>query len=431
MEFTPLKKFVHPHSVYRLEYPAHWDQITEKDGASCGFGPHERDDVGLWISVMPMSVDTDRLAEVLPGIMRQALDKCEAGELRAAPTLRHYGLTADITKSGEGGHYWILAGGDVVLFASSQVPVAERDVWNPPFMRLLESLEITRDDELLDRKVIIAVMDELKTQYPDEEFTLEGNRIRGRQQSIYLGNLCNEVRGATPKRRDEVIKRFVGTLMQPAAANIGHESWEEAQPCILPLLKPRAYIVPSTATEHLLTTEWLSDVLIVYAITRSKMYRFVTGWDVNRWGTTAADVHDRALANLAELPWPREFTGARFKNEGRLFVVHRRDGLASSQLPQVAQAIRQAPWQPLLGRHPLPRHARRLLRPPPAQATHGAHAGEGSRHVRLPHHAEGVSGDAGRHRHGREEVRAPIISATSDASPGSRTIPCCEFHARR
>lgn len=332
MDFTQLKKFVHPHQVYRLEYPAHWDQITEKDGASCGFGPHERDDVGLWISVMPMSVDTDRIAEVLPGIMRQALDKCEASELRAAPTLRHYALTADIVKEGQGGHYWILAGGDVVLFASSQVPAGERDVWNPPFQRLLETLEITRDDELLDRKVIIAVMEELKNKYPDQEFTLEGNRIKGPHQSIFLGNLCNEVRGSTPRRRDEVIKRFVNTLMQPAAADIGYETWEEAQPCILPLLKPRAYIVPNTATEHLFTTEWLADVLIVYAITRSKMYRFVTGWDIRRWETTEAAVHERALANLTTLPWPREFQGAKFKNDGRLFVVQTDDGLASSRL---------------------------------------------------------------------------------------------------
>jgi uncharacterized protein YtpQ (UPF0354 family) len=364
MEFAPLKKFDHPHSVYHLEYPAHWDQITEKDGASCGFGPHERDNVGLWISIMPMSVDTDRLAEVLPGIMRQALDKCEASELRAAPTLRHYALTADIIKEGEGGHYWIIAGGDVVLFASSQVPADERDVWNPPFQRLMDSLTITRDDQLLDRKVVIAVMDELKKQYPDQEFTVEGNRIKGAQHSIYLGNLCNEVRGSTPQRREEVIKRFVSTLTQPAAANIGYETWEEAQKCLLPLLKPRAYVVPNTATEHLLTTEWLADVLIVYAITKSKMYRFVTGWDVNRWETTAAEVHDRAMANLEALPWPREFQGARFKNDGRLFVVQTDDGLASSRLLHLEAApdVSHPARQPLLGWHPLPRHPRPLLR---------------------------------------------------------------------
>src|SRR5262245_18636169 len=101
---TPWKKFVHPAEVYNLEYPAHWDQVQQDEARSCGFGPHERDDVGLWISILPMSVDTDRLAEDLPRLMGQALPKFQAGEPRRDTTLRHYGLKADIKKEGEGGH---------------------------------------------------------------------------------------------------------------------------------------------------------------------------------------------------------------------------------------------------------------------------------------------------------------------------------------
>src|SRR5262249_1736265 len=145
----PLKTFIHPGKVYRLEYPAHWDQVTQDEGRSCGFGPHERDDVGLWISILPMSVDTDRLAEDLPKVMEQALPKFEAGEMRRDESLRHYGLRADIHKEDQGGHYWIVTGGDVILFASSQVPAAERDEWNPPFENVMASLQITRDEELL------------------------------------------------------------------------------------------------------------------------------------------------------------------------------------------------------------------------------------------------------------------------------------------
>src|SRR5437016_3506888 len=38
---TSPKTFVHPHKVYRLEYPAHWEQVIQKEGESCGFGPHD------------------------------------------------------------------------------------------------------------------------------------------------------------------------------------------------------------------------------------------------------------------------------------------------------------------------------------------------------------------------------------------------------
>jgi hypothetical protein len=196
----PLKTFIRPPSVYRLEYPAHWDQVTQKDGESCGFGPHERDDVGLWISIIPASLDTDRLAEDLPKLMEQALATADAANLRPDPTLRHHTLIADVTKDGEGGNYRTIAGGDVVLFASSQVPVAERDIWNPPFQKLMASLQITRDRELEERKVTNEVMAQLKEKHPDQEFTFEGSKIRGPNQLVYLGNLYREVPAAKPER---------------------------------------------------------------------------------------------------------------------------------------------------------------------------------------------------------------------------------------
>ncbi len=175
----PWKKFIHPAGVYRLEYPAYWDQVQQDEGRSCGFGPHDRDDVGLWISIMPVSVDTDRLAEELPQLLNQALPHFEGSDVRRDTTLRHYGVKADMHKEGEGGHYWLLAGGDVVLFASSQVPIAERDVWNPSFEHLLATLEITRDEELALRKLTNEVLELLRQRHPDQDFQLDEKGIRG------------------------------------------------------------------------------------------------------------------------------------------------------------------------------------------------------------------------------------------------------------
>ncbi len=251
--------------------------------------------------------------------------------MRRDPTLRHHGLVADISKDGQGGHYWILAGGNVVLFASSQVPAAERDTWNPPFQQVMASLQITRDDELVLRKLANDVMVLLREKHPEQEFEFEGNRIRGRGQVVYLSNLYREVR-ASPKRRDRLIEQFVEALSQPAMANMGHESWEDARVATVPVLKPRDYIAAEGPTQHMLTQEWLADVLICYAIRSKKTFRFVTGWDVNRWGTTAEELHEQALANLARLPWPRELAGARTKDGGRIMVVDTDDGLASSRL---------------------------------------------------------------------------------------------------
>ena len=329
---TPLKTFIQPHKVYRLEHPAHWDQVVEKDGESCGFGPHERDDVGLWISIMPMSVDTDRLTEDLPKLMEQALEKTEATNLRRDTTLHHFGMIADMTKEGEGGNYWIIAGGDVVLFASTQVPPAERDVWNPPFYKLMASLQITRDDEMLVRKVANEVLAQLKKSHPDQEFDFDADKIKGKNQVVYLSNLMREVRAAKPERRDHIITHFVETLSQPTATDFGYEVWEEVRGNIVPVLKPRDYVKAEGPTRHFLITEWLADVLICYAIRSKNMFRFVTGWDVNRWGLTAEALHEQAIANLVALSWPKQLMGARTKGEGRIIVVDTDDNLASSRL---------------------------------------------------------------------------------------------------
>jgi hypothetical protein len=332
MPETPLTTFVHPHSVYRLEYPAHWEQITQKDGESCGFGPRDRDNVGLWVSIMPVSLDTDRFADELPRLMQEALPKFEATNVRRDSSLRHAGMVADMTKEGQGGHYWIVAGGDVVLFASSQVPAGERDIWNPAFQQLMASLQITRDEELLERKLANEVLDQLRKCHPEQDFAFDdGGRIRGRDQAIYLGNLSRDVR-SSPRRRDQLIKTFVENVSNPDSADIGYEQWDDIHQCIVPVLKPRNHIDPDGPTQHLHVNEWLSDVIICYAIKSKRMFRFVTDWDLGRWGKDAATLHQRAVANLTALPWPRNLFGARTKDSGRIIIVETDDNMASSRL---------------------------------------------------------------------------------------------------
>ncbi len=344
---TPLKTFIHPAKAYRLDYPGHWDQVTQDEGKSCGFGPHERDDVGLWISILPMSVDTERLAEDLPKLMEQCLEKFEASNLRRDPSLHHYGLKADMGKDDQGGHYWIVAGGDLVLFASSQVPLGEKDEWNPPFDKVMASLEITRDAELLYRKVANEVLAELQKRQPDQEFEFDEKGIRGKNQVVYLSSLYREIKQA-PHRQAELIKHYVENLSKTQDMNMGHETWEEVQAHILPVLKPRDYIHPDSPTQHLQTTEWLADVLICYVIKRPKLFRFVTGWDVNRWGTDAKTLHELALKNLERLEWPRRLEGSRDPDGGRVMVVDTNDSLTASRLlhPELHRLFSQALGSP-------------------------------------------------------------------------------------
>jgi uncharacterized protein YtpQ (UPF0354 family) len=325
------KKFLHPAGVYRLEYPAHWDHLEKDEARSCGFGPHERDDVGLWISLMPVSVDSERMADDLPKILTQVLPHMEGENVRRDPTLHHYGVKADMTKEGEGGHYWLIAGGDVVLFASSQVPVAERHIWNPPFDRLMASLEITRDEELALRQLTNEVLVLLRERHPEQDFQHDEKGIRGKNRVVFLSNLHREVREA-PDRRAQIIKHFVKSLGQSMDMPMGQETWEEAKPRLLPLLKPRSYINPETATRYTLVNEWLAGVVICYALRSGDIFRFVTTADADRWELDTEALHQVAIDNLVALSWPTRLEGARERDGGRLIVIATGDGLASSRL---------------------------------------------------------------------------------------------------
>jgi uncharacterized protein YtpQ (UPF0354 family) len=325
------KTFAHPGGVYRLEFPAYWDQLQKDEARSCGFGPHDRDDVGLWISIMPVSVDSSRLAEELPKILNEVLPKMEGGNVRRDTTLHHYGVKADVHKEGEGGHYWLIAGGDVLLFASSQLPIAEREVWNPTFDRLMATLEITRDEELALRQLTNEVLDLLRDLQPEQDFKPDEKGIRGQNRVVFLGNLYREVRAA-PKRRKQIIQHFVQSLSQSMDLPLGEESWADAQTRLLPVLKPRSYINSDSASRHSLVNEWLADVVVCYVLRSDDILRFVTTADAERWETDAESVHQVAVANLCRLSWPTRLEGARQPDGGRVIVIATGDGLASSRL---------------------------------------------------------------------------------------------------
>lgn len=331
--FVNWKPFIHPAKVYRLEYPAHWDQVQQDEARSCGFGPHERDDVGLWISIMPMSVDTEKLVDELPKVADKLLAETQAENVRRDPTIKDFALKADITKDGEGGNYWIVAGGDVILFASSQVPAAERDQWNPPFERVMASLQITRDDDLLFRQIAIEVLQQLRERYPDQEFEMDDKGLRGKNRTVSLTNVYREVKGA-PKSRRSIIDNFVEGLSQSVTEDMGYEVWDEVRSLIMPLLKTRDFIVPDTATRHLTIREWLLDVVICYVIKKKKFYRFLTDWDLRRWGITQDFLHDCAIENLAMASWPDRLEGVRDRDGSRVIIVTTPDGLASSRILQ-------------------------------------------------------------------------------------------------
>lgn len=327
-----LATFEHPAGVYRLRYPADWEHLVQDEGRSCGFGPRERDDAGLWISILPVRADTEKLCADLGRLFADALGQLQWACLREDRSLLHFALKADSTgPANNGGCYWLVAGGDVVLFASTQVPTVEREHWSAAFDLLMASLEITRGDELFALRVTDALLERLGARFPARDFARdEAGRIRSGEWLISPANLIRGIRRA-PARRDELIDEFIRGLVAtgddaPAAAHL-----EAVGELILPLPKPAGYLGGDSLAAHAVRRPWLGAVVICYVIRGARTFRLILEPDLARWGADREALHRLALANLRRLPMP-ELPAASDESGGRLIVLSGRDHLDAARL---------------------------------------------------------------------------------------------------
>ena len=325
-----LATFEHPGQVYQLRYPAHWDHLVQDAGRSCGFGPRDRDDVGLWISILPARLDTAVLGSHLRELFAQVLGGGHWGEVREDPSLRSPGLKADSVSSDNAGHAWLIAGGDVVLFASSQVPAAERDAWTGPFDRLMASLEITRDAGLFGLRVTQALLARLRERFPGREYAHDEGRIRAGDVVISPGSLIRQVRAA-PHRQDELIDHFITGLVATGDDAPAAERLDAVRDLILPVLKSADYVKPEGPTVRLARRAWLGDVVICYSVRGARTLRFVMEPDLERWGLDEPALHQLSMANLARLPLPEHLEPAGDPT-GRVVILNTGDNLDATRL---------------------------------------------------------------------------------------------------
>jgi len=90
----------------------------------------------------------------------------------------------------------------------------------------------------------------------------------------------------------------------------------------------------------------LRTLLVCYAIHSKNMFRFVTGWDVDRWGLTAEALDEQALANLARLPWPQQLMGGagQGRGAGHRGGPRRQPGVEPAAAPSTATGSFPVHW---------------------------------------------------------------------------------------
>ncbi len=330
-----LARFEHPAKAYALEYPAGWEHLVTDEGRSCGFGPPGRDDVGLWISILPIRADTEALRANLREIFEQAVGGAQVAHIREDLSLRHFALKGDSTAPEQGGHFWLVAGGDILLLASTQFPPGEHEAWVGPFDRLMASLHIARQDELFALRVTNALLERLRRQFPAHGYAYDGGAIRDGDHVISPGSVVRQVQLA-PHRQSEIIEHFIAGLLFAGDDAPAADRLSTVRDLILPILKPAAYVRSDGPTASMLCRPWLGELIICYAIRGAKTLRFILERDRERWGTDGQALHDLARANLGRLPWPERLEGsgpaAAGPRGGRMVMVASGDGLDATRL---------------------------------------------------------------------------------------------------
>jgi uncharacterized protein YtpQ (UPF0354 family) len=101
---------------------------------------------------------------------------------------------------------------------------------------------------------------------------------------------------ANPENLDAILQRFVDDVEARMAAGNEGESFADARPHILPVLKPKASFRKVDGDP--LMTAFPGELRVAYAVQRPDSFTLVTSSDLDRWKQSAKQIDALALSNL-------------------------------------------------------------------------------------------------------------------------------------
>lgn len=99
-----------------------------------------------------------------------------------------------------------------------------------------------------------------------------------------------------PDSRDAIVGEVVAGAEQRLEEGIGNLSFEEARADLMPLLKARFEL--RTYGFEPVETEYPAALAAIYVVDADDAFTIVEPEDLERWGTTAEELHEVALSNL-------------------------------------------------------------------------------------------------------------------------------------
>jgi uncharacterized protein YtpQ (UPF0354 family) len=311
----------HPDNLFDIDYPAHWRFEQEEDGAVEFSATQEDDLAGIMIFRVPLPIDTEQIEK--DGIFKQIADamfaKVNSTDIRNDPTIIYNNYSADRPEENQAGQRWFVLAADLMLGISTNCPVEKKETYAPLFERMLSSLRINRNDEMLATQILTRVHRAITAAMPDAKLENDGLTIKTERFEVSIGNLLAQAK-RNPRQLDEIVDQFIrGTLgLSRDSENLGQESWHEARSRIQPMLKTDKYIQEAnertTRTDQdsdnsafLVSLPWLADLRICFALDNKDTFRFLNSHDIQRWNVSLETIAQTAIENLESLPEPKLF----------------------------------------------------------------------------------------------------------------------------
>ena len=345
--------FRHPQNFFEIDYPAHWNLETEEDGAVEFSAPTAESFAGLMLFRAPLSVDADQILRLgkwkeLATLMFQQI---QSSPIEQDPTIIYDNYRVERPETDPSGYRWFILSFDLILGVSSSYRASSRPLYEPIIERMLSSLRIHRNEELLASQVLSRVTQAISDNFPDTEIKVSGMTVTVNQFQLSIGNLLSQVM-RNPSGMETMVDHFVQGIVGLAkrkGEKLGSESWESARSRIQPLLKTDKYIQeanqrtqvksddsegssPPRTAPFLISAPWLAELRICFAIDNQDTFRFIHSLDLERWGVSLELLLNTAIENLAALPEPEVYTMRLSEDTPAVGSLQHHGGAASSYL---------------------------------------------------------------------------------------------------
>ncbi len=308
----------HPDNLFVIDYPAHWKVEKGDDGAVEISVPGTQGWVGIMFFRVPMPIDTEQIEKTgrFKKLATAMFAKVNSTQVRNDPTIIYSNYTANRPEDDQAGQRWFVLAADLMLGISTSCSVESKEAYLPLFERMLSSLRINRDDELLASRVIKRIHSAIVAALPDAPIQVDGLTIKTDKFEISIGNLLAQIK-RNPPQFDEIVDQFIqGTVgLSHSAEILGQESWDEVRSRVQPLLKTDKYIQEanerttrkdqaSDSSAFLISAPWLADLRICFALDNKDTFRFINSFDMQRWNVSLETLAQVAIENLEALPEP-------------------------------------------------------------------------------------------------------------------------------